>query len=115
MRTAFSTLLTQQTGAILNVTLNRPDKANALSPTLLDELKAVLAAAAGDPSIAVVVLMLVLSAAAGWYLAGLARSIPYGGAIELVAVTLLVATWPRRRPVRQTSSRIRGTRGRAAR
>lgn len=39
----------------------------------------------------VVLLMLVLSAAAGWYLAALARSVPYGWAIELAAATLLVA------------------------
>lgn len=39
----------------------------------------------------VVLLMLLLAAAAGWYLAGLARSIPYGWAVELAAVTLLIA------------------------
>ncbi len=39
----------------------------------------------------VVVLMVGLAAAAGWGLHGLARDVPHGWAIELVAVTLLVA------------------------
>ena len=42
MKTDYQTLLVAADERILNVTLNRPDKANALSPTLLDELKAVL-------------------------------------------------------------------------
>ena len=56
MDSALTTITTEQNGAILNITLNRPDKANALSPTLLDELKSALDAAASNESIAVVIL-----------------------------------------------------------
>lgn len=56
MGTTFSSLLTKHTGAILNITLNRPEKSNALSPTLLEELKAALDAATHDDAVAVVVL-----------------------------------------------------------
>ena len=50
------TLLTETDGKLLHITLNRPDKLNALSPTLLKELKDVLDEAAENPAIAVVVL-----------------------------------------------------------
>jgi enoyl-CoA hydratase len=52
----YTTLLADQTDSILTITLNRPDKSNALSPTLLDELKSALDLAAQDKAVSVVVL-----------------------------------------------------------
>lgn len=56
MTSPLTTLQVDQNASVLTVTLNRPDKANALSPTLLDELKSVLDAASGDATVAVIVL-----------------------------------------------------------
>ena len=42
-------------GAVRRLRLNRPDKLNALSPALLDELTSALDAAMGDPDVRVVV------------------------------------------------------------
>jgi len=47
-------LITEQQNAILLVTLNRPDKRNALHPDLIAELLARLSSAADDPSINVI-------------------------------------------------------------
>jgi len=41
-------LLTETSGKILTITLNRPEKLNALTPNLLSELKMVLDKAAYD-------------------------------------------------------------------
>jgi methylglutaconyl-CoA hydratase len=51
-----SPILTAREGAVTTVTLHRPDKRNALSIALLDELCAALAAAETDPSQRVCVL-----------------------------------------------------------
>lgn len=56
MGSTYTTLLVEHTDAILRITLNRPDKSNALSPTLLDELKQALDEAARDASVAVVII-----------------------------------------------------------
>lgn len=56
MTATYTTLLADQTDSILTITLNRPDKSNALSPTLLDELKSALDLAAQDKAVSVVVL-----------------------------------------------------------
>jgi len=50
------TLLIEQTDNILTITLNRPKRLNALSQTLMDELKAELAAIADDDSVSVVII-----------------------------------------------------------
>lgn len=52
----YKTLLTERADKILTVTLNRPDKLNALSATLLAELRALFAEATHDPEISVVVI-----------------------------------------------------------
>jgi enoyl-CoA hydratase/carnithine racemase len=49
-------LLTEAEGGVLHLTLNRPEKRNALSQELLSLLRATLAAVAADPSVRVVVL-----------------------------------------------------------
>ena len=51
-----NTLLTARDGAIVVLTLNRPDKLNALNAELLGELDVALAALAGDPEIACAIL-----------------------------------------------------------
>lgn len=56
VETEKQTLLTETDGKLLHITLNRPDKLNALSPLLLKELKEVLDEAAENPEISVVVL-----------------------------------------------------------
>lgn len=56
MTATYTTLLADHTESILTITLNRPDKSNALSPTLLDELKSALDLAAQDKAVSVVVL-----------------------------------------------------------
>lgn len=52
----YKTLLVEQQGLALHVTLNRPDKRNAMSLELVEELSACLAAAADDASIRAIVL-----------------------------------------------------------
>jgi len=49
-------VLTGSADGVARITLNRPDKRNALSPELVRELKAALRAADGDPDVRVVVL-----------------------------------------------------------
>lgn len=49
-------LTTERSGAVLSVTLNRPDKRNALHPDLVVELVQVLNEAADDPALNVVVI-----------------------------------------------------------
>ena len=51
-----TTLLTETVNKILTITLNRPEKLNALTPTLLAELKAELDAAAVNDTISVVII-----------------------------------------------------------
>ena len=53
---SYDTILTSCDGPIFSVTLNRPDQLNALSPTLLSELKDALDVIRADKSIAVVVI-----------------------------------------------------------
>ena len=50
------TLLSETSDKILTITLNRPEKLNALTPKLLSELKAELDRAAADEDISVVVI-----------------------------------------------------------
>src|SRR3546814_11769048 len=52
----YQTLLGECADRILTVTLNRPAKLNAMSATMLAELRAVFSAAATDPAVSVVVL-----------------------------------------------------------
>src|SRR3546814_5195644 len=52
----YQTLLSECADRILTVTLNRPAKLNAMSATMLAELRAVFSAAATDPAVSVVVL-----------------------------------------------------------
>ena len=49
-------LITETSGKILTITLNRPEKLNALTPNLLSELKMVLDKAAADDEISVVII-----------------------------------------------------------
>jgi len=51
-----TTLLTDISDKILTITLNRPEKLNALTPTLLAELKAELDNAAENENISVVII-----------------------------------------------------------
>jgi len=51
-----TTLLTETANKVLTITLNRPEKLNALTPTLLGELKAELDAAAVNDTISVVII-----------------------------------------------------------
>ncbi|MEP3890545.1 MAG: enoyl-CoA hydratase-related protein [Hellea sp.] len=50
------TLLTETSDRILTITLNRPEKLNALTPTLLAELKGELDEAAQDDNVSVVII-----------------------------------------------------------
>ena len=50
------TILAEKQGKIFHITLNRPDKLNALSPTLLAQLKEALKSANEDSDIAVILL-----------------------------------------------------------
>jgi len=52
----FNTLLTEDRGAVRLITVNRPDKLNALNRETLTELHAAFAAAAGEASVRAVVL-----------------------------------------------------------
>lgn len=49
-------VLSEQQGAILLLTLNRPEKSNALHPDLVQELSTALAAAAADATLSVVII-----------------------------------------------------------
>jgi enoyl-CoA hydratase len=49
-------VLAEQSGAILTLTLNRPDKANAFHPDLVDQLSALVTEAREDERIAVIVI-----------------------------------------------------------
>ena len=51
----FETLLTDVSDKVLVITLNRPERLNALSQTLMDELKSVLDQAAEDSDISVII------------------------------------------------------------
>ena len=51
-----SDILSDHTNNILTLTLNRPHRLNALTPTLLDTLENTLIAAADDPDVSVVVI-----------------------------------------------------------
>lgn len=53
---AFDTLLIDDLGAVRRITLNRPDKLNALNRATLTELHAAFAAAAVDPAVRAVLL-----------------------------------------------------------
>lgn len=52
----YSTILTDTSEQIFTVTLNRPDKLNALSPTLMDEMKTALDAIKDDDTVSVVII-----------------------------------------------------------
>jgi len=52
----YETLIVERDEKITTITLNRPDKLNALSPTMLSELQQALAVVAGDDRVSVVVL-----------------------------------------------------------
>jgi methylglutaconyl-CoA hydratase len=51
-----ATILSQRTDTICRLVLNRPDKRNALTPTLIAELRIALTEAAADPQVRVVVI-----------------------------------------------------------
>lgn len=53
---SFNTLLTEDRGAVRVITVNRPDKLNALNQATLSDLHAAFAAAAADDGVRVVVL-----------------------------------------------------------
>ena len=53
---AFKTILTQSADKIFTITLNRPEKLNALSPTVLSEMKEALSTAEVDGDVSVVVI-----------------------------------------------------------
>lgn len=53
---AYTSLLTETSDKILTITLNRPDKLNALTPTLLSEMKSILDAAASNEDVSVVII-----------------------------------------------------------
>lgn len=54
--TPYKNLLWEQDGAVLILTLNRPDQMNAISPALDEEIQSALAGADQDPSIRAIVL-----------------------------------------------------------
>ena len=54
--TTYTTLLTEQTGAVLKITANRPDVLNAQSRILLEELDDAFTAATKDESVRVIIL-----------------------------------------------------------
>jgi methylglutaconyl-CoA hydratase len=53
---AYTTLLYEKDGAIATITLNRPDRRNAISSTMIEELMASLNAAEADSAVRVVIL-----------------------------------------------------------
>ncbi|MGC2161372.1 MAG: enoyl-CoA hydratase-related protein [Silvibacterium sp.] len=53
---AYSTLHTHTNGGVLTLTMNRPEKRNALNPAMIDELTHALTAAGNDEACAVIVL-----------------------------------------------------------
>lgn len=53
---SYQTLLTQTVGKIFTITLNRPKKLNALSPTLMTELKSALDSVSDNQAVSVVIL-----------------------------------------------------------
>ena len=53
---AYKTLIAESDQKIFTITLNRPDKMNAISPTMLSELREALDAASHDDDISVVIL-----------------------------------------------------------
>lgn len=53
---AFATLLVADSGAVRTLTINRPDKLNALNRAVIADLRAAFAQAAGDPAVRAVVL-----------------------------------------------------------
>jgi enoyl-CoA hydratase len=53
---AFETLLVSDAGAVRRITINRPERLNALDRATLDELHAAFATAAADPAVRVVLL-----------------------------------------------------------
>lgn len=52
----YQTILTETSGKILTLTLNRPEKLNALTPTMLAEIKSVLNGAKDDPAVSVILI-----------------------------------------------------------
>ncbi|MGB0123149.1 MAG: enoyl-CoA hydratase-related protein [Silvibacterium sp.] len=52
----YSTLHTHTDGGVLTITMNRPDKRNALNPAMIDELTRALTAAGSDPACEVILL-----------------------------------------------------------
>jgi len=52
----YSTLHTHMDGGVLTLTMNRPEKRNALSPVMMDELTRALTAAGNDPVCEVILL-----------------------------------------------------------
>lgn len=52
----YATLETSIENGVLTITMNRPDKRNALSPAMIEELTHAFAAAANDPGCAVILL-----------------------------------------------------------
>ena len=52
----YSTLHTYRDGGVLTLTMNRPDKRNALNPTMIDELTRALTAAGSDSACEVILL-----------------------------------------------------------
>ena len=53
---SYTTLRYEKDGAIATITLNRPDKRNAISSTMIEELLAVLNAAEADAAVRVIIL-----------------------------------------------------------
>ncbi len=52
----YTTLKYEKDGAVATITLNRPDKRNAISSAMIDELMGALNAAEGDPALRVLIL-----------------------------------------------------------
>ena len=52
----YDTILTQPAGPALIITLNRPDKRNAISVQMMDEITAALKAGEADPTVRAVII-----------------------------------------------------------